>query len=317
MPQLSEVHVDSALTDFSVAYMQEASGFVARRAFPQVNVARQSDKYHIYTKADFFRSEAQKRSPNTESVGRSYGLSTDTYFADVWAVHYDVSEQERANSDPVLDPEEDAAALLMQDLMIQEDVQWAATAFTTSVWGTDVTGGTNFTVWGDASSTPIETIRTGTKTILQNTGRKADKLVLGYNTWSSGLADHPDLLDRIKHTQTGVVTESLLANILELDEVIIAHGVRNTAQEGLAESDSFLLGNHALLLHSPNTAGPRTPVAGRTFAWSGLLGGTGGIRTKRYEIPQLDAYPRVETDSAFDHKVVGSALGYFFSGAVS
>ena len=317
MPSNAQIHVDAALTDFSVAYMQDAAGYVARQAFPQTNVARQSDKYYIYSKADFFRTEAQKRGPNTESASRTYALSTDQYFADVYALHYDVSEQERANADPVLDPEEDAAALLMQDLMIKEDQEWAATAFTTSVWGTDVTGGTNFVQFDDAASTPIETLRVGHTTILGETGKRPDKLVLGHETWAEGLVDHPDILDRIKHSQTGVVTEDLLANILGLDQVIVGYSIRNTADEGATESDSFQLGKHALLIHSPSNAGPRTPVAGRTFAWSGLLGGTAGIRTKRYDLPEVDAYPRIETDMAFDHKVVGTSLGYFLSGAVA
>lgn len=318
MPTLSQVHVDAALTDFSVATaMQMQSSFVARRAFPVSPSGKQSNKYFVYTAADLLRAEAQKRAPNTQSAGRDYNLSTDSYFCDVWAIHYDVSEQEAANADPILDPEEDAARILVQDLLMTEDREWAATAFVTGVWDTDVVGGTNFTVWDDTASTPIETIRAGITTVLGNTGQKPNKLVIGWETWSEGLADHPDILDRIKHTQTGVITPQLLAGVLDLDEVIIGSSIRNTALEGATASQSFNLGKNALLVHAPNNIGPRTPAAGRTFVWSGLQGASNGYRTKRYEIPEDDAYPRVEVDAAFDHKVTATSLGYFFSGAVA
>lgn len=316
MPLPSQVHIDAALTDFSVAYFQSAEGYVARRAFPAVGSDKQSDKYYVYTKADLLRSDAQKYAGKGPTAERDYKLSNSTFFIDDWALHYDVGRHERANADAVLDPEEDAAMVLAQDLLIAEDREWASTAFTTSVWGTDVTGGTNFTVWGDAASTPIEDQRTGVTTVLQNTGRKANKAVYGYDVWAA-LQDHPDILDRIKHSQVGVVTESLVAGILNIDEVIVGSAIRNTAQEGLTGSYSFELGSHALLLHSPNSAGPRTPTAGRTFVWSGLTGSQDGVMAERFDVPEEGAYPRVQLHRTFDHKVTGSDLGYFFSGAVS
>jgi hypothetical protein len=318
MPGLSEVHVDQALTDFSVGLFQNLGGSVASQAFSNRGVGQQSNNFHVYTAADLHRLDAAKRAPNTSSAAKSYGLSTGQYFCDVWALHYDVSEQERANADPVLDPENDAAVVLMDDLIATEDREFAATAFVINVWGgTDQVGGTNFTRWDDASSTPIEDLRGQATNMLSGTGRAPNKLVLGWDSWASGLVDHPDLLDRIKHTQTGVMTQSLLAGILGLDRVITSQSIRNTAQEGLAASNSFNLGDSALLLHAPDTAGPRSATAGVRFNWSGLMGATQGVRTKRFEIPEDDAFPRVETDMSFDHAIVTTALGRFFSDTIT
>lgn len=316
MPTISEVHVDQALTDFSVGLFQNLGGSVASQVFSRRNVAQQSNKYHIYTAADLHRLDAQKRAPNTASAARTYGLETGQYFCDVWALHDDISEQTRANADTVLDPEQDSATVIMDDLIATEDREFASTAFAASVWGTDRTGGTHFTYWDDAASDPIGDMRTGKRTIALNTGREPNKLVLGYDSWNLALADHPDFLDRIKHTQTGVVTEALVAGVLGLDRVVVASSIRNAAGEGVTASNSFNLGDNALMVHAPDTVGPRTPTAGVRFNWSGLVGATEGIRTKRYEIPEEDAYPRVESDLAFDHKVVTSALGYFFSNVV-
>ncbi len=318
MPGLSEVHTDQALTDFSVGLFQDLGGSVASQAFSNRNVAQQSNVYYVYDADDLHRVDATNRAPNTPSAAKSFSLTTQPYFCAVIALHYDVSEQERANADPVLDPEEDAAKVLMEDLMMKEDLDFAATAFTTGVWGgTDQTGAVNFTQWDDAASTPIEDLRGQATDMLSNTGRAPNKLVLGFDTWASGLVDHPDILDRIKHTQTGIVTQSLFANILGLDRVITSTSIRNTAQEGLAETASFNLGDSALLIHAPDSAGPRTATAGVRFNWSGLIGGTGGIRVKRFEIPEDDAMPRVETDMSYDHDIVTAALGRFFTDTIA
>ena len=317
MPTLSEVHTDSALTDFSQGLFQDLGGSVASQAFSNRNVAQQSNSFHVYTAADLGRAEAKRRAPNTSATRRDYGLETGRYFCDVFAIAYDVSEQERANADAVLDPEQDATRILMDDLVMTEDREWASTAFTTGVWGgTDQTGAVNFTQWDDAASTPIEDIRAQGTDMLSATGRAPNKLVLGWDTWVGGLVDHPDLLDRVKHTSVGIITQDLVANVLGLDRVITATTIRNTAQEGLAATTDFILGDSALLLHAPDSAGPRSATAGVRFNWGGLIGG-GNVRVKRFEIPQDDAMPRVEMDMAFDHGIVTAALGRFFTDTIA
>ncbi len=318
MPTLSEAHVDQALTDLSIGLFQDLGGSVASQAFSNRNVAQQSNRFHTYTAADLQRADAEVRAPNTSAKRREYRLTTGNYFCDVWALAYDVSEQERANADAVLDPEQDATRVLMDDLIMTENREWATAAFTTGIWGgTDQTGAVNFTQWDDAASTPIEDIRAQMTDMLSATGKSPNKLVLGWDTWAAGLVDHPDIIDRIKYTQVGIVTEGLVAGLLQLESIITSSSIRNTAQEGLTETAAFQLGDNALLLHAPANAGPRSATAGIRFNWSGLLGGTSGVRVKRFEIPQDDAFPRVEMDMAFDHGIVTTALGRFFTDCIA
>ena len=103
-PTLGDVHVDTALTDFSRAYFQRPESYLAGGVFPIVNVAQRSNKYYEYDKNELLRTDAQKRSPGTESAVRSYKLSTADYFCEVYSVAVDVSEQTRANADPTTFP---------------------------------------------------------------------------------------------------------------------------------------------------------------------------------------------------------------------
>ncbi|NLI59426.1 MAG: hypothetical protein GX387_13140 [Clostridium sp.] len=54
MPKMQDAHIDRALTNISVAYMQDEKSFIADKVFPRIPVKKQSDVYFIYNKGDFF-----------------------------------------------------------------------------------------------------------------------------------------------------------------------------------------------------------------------------------------------------------------------
>ena len=54
--------------------------------------------------------------------------------------------------------------------------------------------------WSDNSSDPYTDIITGLKTIEAATGLKATRMVVGGEVWYDGLLNHPDIVDRVKHT---------------------------------------------------------------------------------------------------------------------
>ncbi len=108
MPVMQSAHIDRALTNMSVAYMQDAGSFVADKIFPVMNVSRQSDLYYIYKREDFLRDEARERGAISESAGGDYGLDTGVYFCKKYAFHKDVAPEERLNYDKPLDADIDA-----------------------------------------------------------------------------------------------------------------------------------------------------------------------------------------------------------------
>jgi len=312
-PTQSQVHVDAVLTNMSVAYMQEADSFIASRVFPTVNVAKQSDLYFTYTQADFYRDQAQVRADGTESAGSGYGLSTDSYSSQVYALHKDIGDQVRANSDAPLDPDMDATRFLTHQMLIRQERDWAATHFTTGVWDTDSTPGT---LWSASGSDPIGNIETGKNTILSNTGYLANTLVLSYNAYSV-LKNHPDFVDRFKYTSADSIGPDLMARILEVDRVFVMKGVFNSAAEGASASYAQIGDKDALLCYVAPQAGLMTASAGYNFVWTGVGGGLGtSTAVSRFRMDHLRS-DRLEVESAWDFKVVASPLGYFFSNAVA
>jgi hypothetical protein len=314
-PTQSDVHVDAILTNISVAYIQKKSNFIAQTVFPVVPVEKQSDKYFIYNKADWFRDEAQLRADATESAGSGYTLTTDNYYADVYAFHKDIGDQVRENTDNPLNADRDATEFVTQRMMLRQEIQWAQDYFKTGVWGTDSVGGQNFTTWSDyAGSDPFEDIENGKEQVLQTTGFEVNTLVLGYHVFRK-LKNHPDFVDRIKYTSSDAITTGIMARYFEVDRILIAKAIKNTAHEGQTGSYSFTHGSNAWLGYVNPTPSIMQPSAGYVFTWKGVSDGLGtNIGIQRFRMQHLRA-DRVEAQIAWTNKVVATDMGYFFSAA--
>lgn len=313
-PTASDVHVDAILTPISVAYLQAQDDFIASRVFPQVPVEKQSDKYFVYAKNDWFRDEAQVRPDATESVGSGFNVSTATYSCDVYAIHKDVGDQVRRNYDNPLSPDRDATLFCTQRLLLRQEVQWVSDFFSTGVWGTDFTPAN---LWSDyAASDPFGDIETGKETILSTTGFMPNTLVLGYQVFRQ-LKNHPDFIDRIKYTSSQTITADMLARMLEVDRVLVAKAVKATNVEGETAAYTFAHGKHALLCYVNPTPSLLAPSAGYTFVWNGVSDGFGtSVGVSRIRMEHLRA-DRIEAQIAWDNKVVASDVGYFFANVVA
>jgi hypothetical protein len=318
-PTPSAVHVDRPLTQFSLGIFQDASSFVADRLFPTIPVAKQSDLYREYPRGAFNRDQMEKRAPGAESAGVGYETSTTPYFADVWALHVDIDEQTEENADDEVDLDFEATTLLSHQALINRDRQWASQFFTTSVWtGEETLAGSD--QWSDYSgSDPLQKIEEKIVAMEELTGQRPNKAVMGRQVWSQ-LKNHPDLVDRVNRGQTSGPAQALLANfaeLIEVDEVMVARGIYNSAAEGAADAHSFIFGKHFLLMHVADSPGRYTPSAGYTFAWRGFSGANvAGTRMKRFERRSTSSR-RVEIESAYDQKLVSADLGSIIINAVA
>jgi hypothetical protein len=322
-PTLTDSHIDAILTNISVAYMQKQENFIADKVFPVIPVDKKSNKYFVYTKNDWFRDEAQRRADATESAGSGYSLTTATYNTDVFAFHKDIGDQTLANSDAPLNPLREASEFVTQRLLLRKELQFVTDFFTTGVWGTDVNGvsGSPSTgetrQWSDyTNSDPINDIEAAKSSILSTTGQDANTLVLGYETFRQ-LKNHPDLVDRIKYTSSQTITTDMLAAMFDIPRVMVAKAVKATNKEGASGAYGFAYGKGAMLCHVAQNPGVLTPSAGYTFSWTGVSGGLGAnIGTSSFRMESIKA-TRVEAEMAFDNKIIGSDLGYFWNTIVA
>ena len=325
-PSVNDVHISAALSQIAVAYFQGEDAYIADKVFPMVPVQHKTDQYFTWSKADFFRDEAQVRADATESAGSGVNLTKANYNAAVYALHQDIGTQIRANADPAVDLDVAATRQLMQKLMIRRDRIFMTKYMANGVWGTSVTGTANGqpgtatpAYWDDdAQGDPFTDIAQGQTTILQNTGFRPNRLVLSWSAYQA-LRKNPLVIDRIKYTMktfAGTITPDLLAAAFDVDRVLVSYGVYNTAGENVAANMQFMMGKHAMLCYAAPAPSLMAPTAGYTFGWSGFTGMNNlGIRTNQIAMPWLGVGTlRNECEMAFDMQIVGTDLGYFFNG---
>lgn len=330
-PTQSDLHVSAPLTNISVAYIQDEDTYIADKVFPRVPVQKQSDLYWKYHKSEWRREDVQRRAPSTETPGVGWSVTTDNYFAHVYGVHKDIDDQLRANADSVFKMDAEATKFITNQLLLKRDKDWVATFFQPSVWDTDMAGVTTsptapqFLRWDEDGSDPIGDVTKAVIDLRENTGYAPNKLVMNPRVMQA-LRHHPDILDRIKYTQRGIVTEDLLASLFGVDNILVtwatqANDVPNRHQDpnatDAAADYKFITGNHALLVYSNSSPSLMTPSGGYTFTWNGYMGGNDrGIRIKRFRQEHI-ASDRIEAEMTYDMKVVATDVGCFFGSAVS
>lgn len=328
MPQPSDLHVNTYLTSVSVAHAQDPSKFVADVVFPRVGSDKQSNYYATFPIGSFLRSGMKKRAPGSAAVELQYEVSKDQYICDVWNAAHLIDDQERANADDPFQEDSDTAVFLTNNELITRETEWGSAFFTTSKWtgGTtvagahaDIVGGTDFTKWDDVTSDPVGDMATQCTSVENQTGFWPTDLTLTRFGWNA-LKNHPDILARIQGGATtgqiAIATKQAVAAIFEIERINVAAAVKNSADEGVADSIGYILGKHALLTYRPASAGMRIPSAGYTFFWKGLVGSDDGRRILKFREDTKHS-DHIEIEATWGQKVVSAPLGVFFQNCVA
>jgi hypothetical protein len=217
-------------------------------------------------------------------------------------------------------------------LMIHREEQFASTFFATGIWGTEYDGvagspsAGQVRQWSDyTNATPIRNVTDARAAMqLKSGGFKPNTMVVGKEVRDI-LINHPDILARLNGgatvTNTALITNAKLAEIFEVENFYVMEAVKNTAVEGLAESNAFIGGKSALLVHAPRNAGLMTPASGLTFAWNNIPGVNNlGITVESFSddaLKRMQIAEHIQVKMSYDMKVVGADLGVFFDTIVA
>uniref|UniRef100_A0A6M3XRT4 Putative capsid protein n=1 Tax=viral metagenome TaxID=1070528 RepID=A0A6M3XRT4_9ZZZZ len=302
-PTRSQVHVDAAMSNISIAYRN--ANYIGPQVFPIVPVQKQSDKYFIFDKADWFRNEAGPRAPGTRGPVVEYSLSTGTYACEEIAAAKIVTDEAVENADNPLRPRQEAVEFATDKVMLNAEATIAGVVFGAG-WTSSATPGTT---WDDDASDPITDVEVGKETVVGLIGREANTMVIGRNVWTD-LKQHPDLLDRIKYTQTGIMTPELLRQLFGVEKLLIGNAIYDSGVESPTTSSyGFLWGKHAWLGYVSPTPGLMTPSAGYLITWKNRV-----VERYRMDIEKAD-FVRVIWN--YVTKSTAADAGYLFKSCVA
>lgn len=301
-----DVVVDPALSNVSIKYSNDT--FIADMVFPKMPVSKQTGKYYIYDKANL-RVDKTTRAAGAGANEVDFGLTTTTFACDDHALKSFVADEIQDQADAALNPLIDETEALTEKMMLDRESTLATMlADTAQVTQNATLSGTS--QWSDYSnSDPIADVRTARSTIHAATFKKPNTLILGKQVFDM-LIEHPQIIERIKYSQLGIVTAELLARVFQVEQVLVGEAGSNTAVEGQTDSLSYVWGKHAWLAYIAPKVGVKTLTAGVTFTY-------GERQVKRwYEQDREGTYVRIGKDN-YVQKIVAVGALYLIKNAVA
>jgi hypothetical protein len=304
-PTARQGHIDQALTNVSISYSN--AEYIWEQVFPQVPVAKQTNKFFTFPKAAWYRDETAARAPGSRAARADYDLSTDNYVCNEKALAKQVPDEVMKNSDDPLQPLVRATQYVTGQILKSVEKEVIEKVLGASVWSSSATPSTT---WDNDASDPLGNIETGMVTVAKAIGREPNVGVIGRGLWRY-LKNHPDIIDRLKYGQTpgagAKVNLAGVAALVGLDRLMVSRALLDSGNEGASESLDFIGGTHMAMIYVPNSAALDEPSAGYTFVWKSR-------EVARYREEQEHA-DVVEALMSWDVKVTASDAGYLIKSA--
>lgn len=328
LPTPSDVHVNRPLTGMSVAYMQSLTKFQADNLAPIMTSEKKSDLYFKLTKDYWFRDVMRQRGVGAPAIRAGYGVETDSFLCDLWAVGKPIDDQVRANEDTPLNSDRNAMQFITRLERLNREKVFKSTCWGTGKWATDITGNTSASAitasstlkqWDQSTSTPIDDVAVMMTVMEKLTGFTPNVLAIGAEVWER-LKINAQILDRItggaSNTNPAKVTPQLVAQLFEIEELVILRAVENTAAENATFAGEYVFGKQGLFMFRDRTEGIETATACRTITWRQYAGNRNGTRILKWRDESIHS-DIVEIESAYVPKIIAADLGIFISSLVA
>jgi hypothetical protein len=304
---VGQIHIDEALTNVSVAYTN--AQFIAEDVAPVVPVNMKSNKYWVYG-LERFRRRMTSREPGTKPRETGWSLSNDSYFCQGHSLRGTYPWEAPSNADPVIDLDIDTTEVTTDAVLLAQEMD-LVDAITSTATTTDLSAAGGQYQVDNSDNDPILYFDKQKEVIAKKIGRAPNAMVIGRPAYR-GLRSNPNLLRRVYGTTAPVdplIKPEMLAEKLDLQEVIVGEAMYDTVPEGEASSLDYIWGNYILLFYKDPNPGRRKLTFMYHFIWN--VGNAGRIVEKWYD---QDAKRYVIDVSKYrDQKVVASGAGLLFS----
>jgi len=316
-----DLHIDTPLSNLVIGY--EPVNTIVQNIFPEVSVSKQSDKYYTWNKGDFFRVPASTlRAEKTKGKSVVFNVSSDSYFADNYALVHEEAFETMGNADQILKSREKRVRGLKNLLMLDWENRVGSQISSGSNVGSFTTlSGTD--QWSDkANSDPIGDVEVGRQAIRSTTGILPNLAIIPELVMSQ-LIQHPDLIDRVKYTgendRPGQVTMRALAALFQVDRILVPQSIINTGEEGQSDSFSDVWGKNVVLAYVTNGPDPDgvDPSLGYTFRWNAPELQSLPFVAEIWNDPDGGNFENRRVMTYQDEKITAPELGYVIDSAVA
>lgn len=292
---LSTQRPDLAASFEEFDVMMDAQGFIGQRVLPVVDVMKQSGNFGKIPIEELLQNRDTNRASGGGYNRGEWSFEPSTYACEEHGVEEPVDDREAEMYRDYFDAEVVAATRAMRAVIEAQERRVAAAVFNATTWtGADLTTGiTN--EWDDATNaTPIADVEAAVQKVYDGSGLWPNALIINRKVFRN-LRNCDEIIDRVKYqgfvdARPGNITVQALAQVFDLDQIIVAGGTKNTANEGQSASLSPIWsGEYAMVARVATSNDFREPCIGRIFHWAGDGSSTDGtVETYRDETVRAD-----------------------------
>lgn len=318
MPEGNELQVNPTLVNVSVQY--KPKGLIGDQVLPDFPVTKKQGDFKKYTKEDSFTIPDTKVGPKSEPNEVEFNVEEDTYNCTDKGLDDFVSVDEEAQAvggpfNALVDSTEFVTGLYELDKEKKKaDIIFNAATYPAG--NKVLLSGT--AQWSDKiNSKPIDDIEAAKLAVWGD----PNTLVFGHETWSV-LRRHPDIIKSVTILgslldHVGLATLRGVAELFEVEQVLVGKTRYNTAKKGQTPAYSRLWAKHAALLdiRQPTLRGL---FFGATMLWTPANGAPARV-VGTIDQPQrgLRGGRKVRVGESYDLKIAAADTGYFIENAIA
>jgi hypothetical protein len=272
-PETTDLYLDVPLTNVSIAYRNP--GFVAEEVLPIIPFAAKYGKYPVFG-YERFMIPMTHRAPQTAPARIDWSLAWTAFEAEEQTIEVALDDQQRQQSGSV-NAERSSVNIVTEQLLLAREKRVADLVLSTSVITQyDTLAGDE--QWDDADyaavNDPIARFLTAQETIAAATGMVPNRAVMSRQVFNA-LRRHPLILERVSMTGTGgrdarVINAEILAQVFDLERVLIADTQYNSAKEGASVDIDPVWSDSVLIYHYRPGPELEMPRLGAILNWEAM-----------------------------------------------
>lgn len=304
--------VDPELTGIAISFRNEE--MIADKVAPRLEprLGKELFKYQVFSFDQMTSIPDTKVGRKSEPGIMEFGGSEVTDQTSDYGQDSIIPNADMANAPAGYDPRAFATTALTNIVELDREKRVADKVFSTAVYAAgnqEVLAGSS--QWSHADSKPIRAIKDAQDKMIM----PGNVLVLGRLSWTA-MSTNLSILRALTPSgaQDGVANRRAVADLLELDEIVVGSAWANASKPGQASVRYRLWGKHAALIRREKIVSSFGEIP--TFAWTAQFGTrvAGSIDEPKIG---LRGSVRVRSGESVKEVYPASELGYFFQNAVA
>jgi hypothetical protein len=248
-------------------------GFIAGRVLPVFDVASQAGSFGKIPIEQLLQNRETKRAPGSGYSRGKWTFGTATYSCEEHGAEEPIDDREAAMYANYFNAEQVSTMRAYEAVLKNHEQRVADLLFNATTWtGAALTTAVG-TEWSTvATATPVTDVEAAVRKVWDGCGMWPNALIINRHVFRNlRLCDQ--IIDMVKSqgfmdARPGSITEQQLATVFDLDQVIVAGSVKNSATEGQSASLASIWSNeYAMLARIVSSQDMREPGLGRTFHW--------------------------------------------------